>query len=111
MTRELKSVRPRDSLRCKMSYCRWSDGDLYVVSSDPLACMCCPFLGLDEDGNRQDFTGTKVEMLAHLKQHREAGHVFPRWATDRLEAEIAEEEETGEESSFYLRPLPCRCQD
>ena len=93
-----------------MSYCRWSEGDLYVVSSDPLACLCCPFLDLDENGDKQDFKGTKVEMLAHLKEHREAGHAFPNWAMDRLEAEIEEEARTGKESSFYLRPLPnCKC--
>jgi hypothetical protein len=89
-----------------MSYCRWSDGDLYVVSGPPIMCMCCPLLE-----NREDFSGTKVEMLAHLKEHKEAGHCFPNWAILRLEAEIEEEARTGEESSFYLRPLPCKCRD
>ena len=90
-----------------MSYCRWSDGDLYVVSSSPLHCHCCILLTPGPLSlKNKDFVGTKVEMLAHLKEHRAAGHAFPIYAIKRLEAEVEEEARTGGESSFYLRPLP-----
>lgn len=58
-----------------MSYCRWgADSELYVYMSvnGSLCCTGCPLNGYDSY-----YADNTPEFLTHLKEHREAGHVFP----------------------------------
>lgn len=101
-----------------MSYCRFSEGDVYMYASSEggIECCACRLAPLvktifTEGGDILPFgyiepcdchgTGcdrcimhgsltleTKQEALAHLLEHREAGHLFPQDAIDRLQDEI-----------------------
>ena len=70
-----------------MSYCRWtSESDVYVYESSGGFFTCC-LCSLRTDG-RDLNTKKRSQMIAHLKEHRKAGHEVPQWATDRLIEEI-----------------------
>lgn len=62
-----------------MSYCRFSNADIYVYPSDRgFECCGCPF----EVGDHVNDLVTKAggEMFLHMKAHRAAGHDVPDFA-------------------------------
>lgn len=66
-----------------MSYCRFSEGDVYMYPSEEgIECCLCllapPWLTLQ----------TERDALAHLLAHRAAGHTVPQHAIDRLQEEL-----------------------
>ena len=100
-----------------MSYCRFSDGDVYMYASPQgIECCACRLAPLvktifTEGGDYPlfgrigpcDCSGegcakcmmngsmtfhTEQDALAHLLKHRDAGHDVPQYAIDRLEEEI-----------------------
>jgi len=85
-----------------VSYARFSDADVYVYESvyGFFMCQVCLLTPQDEGGWHGDTTtNTRMEMVTHLRAHREAGHDTGA-AIDRLEAEIAQGEPEPRE--------PCR---
>lgn len=67
-----------------MSYARWGEdgSNVYVFGTgDEIVCMQCT---LDPDPGGSFSTRQPGEMLAHLKRHREAGHIVPERAFERL---------------------------
>lgn len=103
-----------------MSYCRFSSGDVYMYphAAGFIECCACSFappepanmgdlaalLGADENESPELFEdfeingslqfNTRSEALAHLQQHRDAGHKVPEYAFERLRKELDEEGET-----------------
>lgn len=92
-----------------MSYCRFGEGDVYVFASgEGLTCMCCsmepmskPVVGesLFEGYSSSSFSmnedfncSTEGEMLAHLRNHIDAGDSVPQDAINRLEREVEQDE-------------------
>ena len=73
-----------------MSYCRFSDGDVYMLPTiRGIECCCCCLTHEDESGWHQTvILKSSKEALAHLKEHIYAGHKVPKYATDRLKEEI-----------------------
>jgi hypothetical protein len=100
-----------------MSYCRFSEGDVYMYSSpDGIECCACRLAPLVKtiftDGGDTPLFGpiepcdcggkgcekcmmhgsltfqTRQDALAHLLGHRRAGHQFPQDAIERLKQEI-----------------------
>ena len=100
-----------------MSYCRFSDGDVYMfASAEGIECCACrvapPVKSVFTEGGDYPLFGhiepcdcggegcqkcmmngsltfhTERDALAHLLEHREAGHTVPQHAIDRLEEEI-----------------------
>ena len=66
-----------------MSYCRFSEGDVYMYPSEQgIACCLCllapQWLNLP----------SRQEALSHLLEHRQAAHTVPQHAIDRLQDEI-----------------------
>ena len=72
-----------------MSYCRWSEGNVYMFpSGNSIICMCCSLM-LGDGFDREDvILNTVQEALEHLQQHRDAGHDVPDCAFERLRAEM-----------------------
>lgn len=66
-----------------MSYCRFSEGDVYVFESAGTGMLTCCSCFLDDDF----WTGKRSEMIAHLERHRQAGHATGS-AIDRLLKEM-----------------------
>lgn len=82
-----------------MSYCRWSEGDVYAYEAacedsrqQRFVCCACPFNALDDGSvpDDEEFP-TRVKLLQHLRTHEEAGHSVPVKAFSRLEQEIEQE--------------------
>jgi hypothetical protein len=108
-----------------MSYCRFSEGDVYLfpISSGGIECCTCRLTprnvetiftkGIDEGNPSFSFWGkitpcekcggkgcsgcmmnndvhfdTHAEAIAHLEEHRAAGHVVPEYAFERLRQEM-----------------------
>lgn len=76
-----------------MSYCRFSDGDVYMYSSfsiGKIVCCACRLNKKDRRGGWQTDTilNSSKEALNHLKEHIYAGHKVPKYAADRLKEEI-----------------------
>jgi len=67
-----------------MSYCRFSDGDVYMYPSGKgiIECCACRLPG----GDFRLFS-TKQDALDHLMWHKRAGHKVPQHAIDRLKRE------------------------
>jgi hypothetical protein len=63
-----------------MSYCRWGEGSDVYVYLDVNGHLCCCGCQLNEgwyyDSTRQ--------MLAHLEEHKKAGHLVPEYAAEGL---------------------------
>jgi hypothetical protein len=60
-----------------VSYCRWNSGDLYIYADvhGGITCCGCKLLRPSDGGDWQDFNcATRSEMIAHIEQHRIAGH-------------------------------------
>lgn len=68
-----------------MSYCRFSDGDVYVYL-DYCGYLCCCACALDGGTN---FHST-AEMVRHLGEHIAAGHIVPDDVIPALEADREE---------------------
>lgn len=75
-----------------MSYCRFSDGDVYMFEhvSGGIECCGCLLQKGPEDlfGAILNFA-TRSQALAHLEEHRRAGHDVPEYAIARLREELA----------------------
>ena len=84
-----------------MSYCRFSDGDVYMYNHVNGFIECCA-CSLEPD-NRSIAIYTKTEALQHLYKHNKNGDKVPLYAIARLEKEIKEnkpiERHTNENSS------------
>ena len=78
-----------------MSYCRFSDADVFMYSSyadGKIVCCACRLNRKDNWGQYPDTVlNTLKEALNHLKEHIYAGHKVSKYATDRLKEEIKEE--------------------
>lgn len=73
----------------RVSYARWGcDGsDVYVFATgDYFVCCDCKLHG-DTDATCKD----EGLMIAHLLEHRDAGHVVPESAIERLKQEQKEQ--------------------
>jgi len=74
-----------------MSYCRWSEGDVYMFpSGNSIICMCCSlgYVTERERHNCEDVVlNTPQGALDHLQQHRDAGDIVPDCAFEQLRAE------------------------
>lgn len=83
-----------------MSYCRWGkDSDVYVYGTAfydkdkrrtvyPFVCQDC---ALDERAQLTFMAATAYDMVSHLLEHREKGHLVPEDALERLREESAKE--------------------
>ncbi len=69
-----------------MSYCRFArDSDVYVFESElGIECCRCRLLG-----GRWFRVQGPAEIIAHLLEHRAAGHKVPESALDELREEVA----------------------
>lgn len=73
-----------------MSYARFgSDSDVYVYCDiGGYLCCCACRLASEPCGSREFFT--TADMLAHLDEHRAAGHAIPDYTRPALEGEADE---------------------
>jgi hypothetical protein len=63
-----------------MSFCRWSEGDLYIYEDYRgfFNCMNCHLNEVASDGFRDDHNcKTLQELREHVQAHEEAGHEAP----------------------------------
>jgi hypothetical protein len=69
-----------------MSYCRWSEGDVYAFGDceGQYTCCCCLF----ETGLRSKQVKTLFGLLLHLLRHKFAGHYVPSRAFEMIWDEI-----------------------
>ena len=79
-----------------MSYCRFSDGDVYMYDSVKGGLHCCACRLGDEtlevpwDWGPDVVFHSRLDAHEHLMEHKEAGHSVPQYAFDMLVEEIAE---------------------
>lgn len=76
-----------------MSYCRSAPGhsDVYMYpNSSGIICSACKLTNNPKIPPDPIFK-RKEKALKHLHEHREAGHLVPDHAIERLEEEIIEE--------------------
>ena len=73
-----------------MSYARFGDGDVYVWADSFLGGIRCQACRLLNDWPSGAWFENRSEMLAHLAEHKKAGHKVPQHAIERLEREIKE---------------------
>lgn len=78
-----------------MSYCRFSEGDVYMysnLSEMKIVCCACRLLDKDRYGLRGNFSfDTLEEALKHLEEHVKVGHRVPEYAFRLLREEIKRE--------------------
>lgn len=68
-----------------MSYCRFSEADIYLYDDIQYGLYCCS-CSLTPD--RSFAAGDDFDaMLAHIAEHRAAGHDVPSWVDGELIAE------------------------
>jgi hypothetical protein len=106
-----------------MSYCRFSDGDVYMFASTQGGVECCACRLTPQEtyvteltlGQPQHYQmhgslnfKTEQDALAHLEHHRAAGHDVPEYALERLRREIAEKE-TGKDVHTEHCCKDCGC--
>jgi len=87
-----------------MSYCRFSEGDVYMYPSVDGTIVCQMCLILIED-QRQGKTWNSVftsleEAYEHLQEHLKRGHTVPERAFIRLRHEILGEQATDIEDEI-----------
>lgn len=74
-----------------MSYCRFSDGDVYMLLHvmGGIQCCACRLTEIETGAwyNTISFE-TRTDALKHLKEHQESGHDVPDYAVERLQDEI-----------------------
>jgi hypothetical protein len=68
-----------------MSYCRFSDGDVYVFLDIHGYFSCCGCF-LDKDRPYP----TTEDIIIHLREHEAAGHYVPEFTFQSLEADREE---------------------
>lgn len=73
-----------------MSYARFSEGDIYIFLSieGTLECCGCYLTGPGFFGHFD--CATTDEMLAHIEEHRAAGHKIPERCVPQLIADRVE---------------------
>ena len=77
-----------------MSYCRFSDGDVYLFPDirGGWTCCACRLNPADTSGLYAFLPDTKVftvgEVRAHLQAHVDAGHDVPDYAITEIDTEI-----------------------
>ena len=74
-----------------MSYCRFSDGDVYMYATfdDKIVCCTCRLNQKNKwDMHPNTILNSSEEALEHLKEHIKAEHKVPKYAIDRLREEI-----------------------
>jgi hypothetical protein len=76
-----------------MSYSRFGrDGSyVYIFKAIYGGWECCGCILNHEEGGF--IAPTREELLEHIKEHRQAGHVVPEYVDERLRQEIAEEQQ------------------
>lgn len=70
-----------------MSYCRFGDADVYVYMDLNGSLACCGCI-LESESSLSWFYDSTAAMVAHLAEHRAAGHAIP----DDLEADLLEDD-------------------
>lgn len=88
-----------------MSYCRFSDADVYMFHhyAGGILCMMC---GLQEGTDALGWsTSSRREAIGHLEAHRAAGHRVPDHAFELLRAEIEQEGDEARPSREGLEDL------
>ena len=80
-----------------MAYCRLGSGDAYIYhhvgnrKGKFIICQSCALSKVDSNGWPKDATfNNREDVLMHMHRHRDAGHVIPSYAFERIEQEIAE---------------------
>jgi hypothetical protein len=76
-----------------MSYCRFSDGDVYMYPTNKgIECCACKLTRRNANYGLYEnkLFDTEEEALAHLKEHIKAGHRVPEYAIEMLEKEMKE---------------------
>lgn len=73
-----------------MSYCRWSDSDLYIYPSigGGIVCMGATADSADVEGDHYFSTPSRAAMIAHVEEHIAAGACVDDDVIERLRAEI-----------------------
>ncbi len=71
-----------------MSYCRFSDGDVYMYPHIDGYIECCFCSLAQPDGYRLQHFHNHKDALGHLLEHRKAGHHVPQYAIDRLTVDM-----------------------
>jgi hypothetical protein len=70
-----------------MSWVRWGiDSSVYIFDHTDLGPVCFACLLLERhNGNDRHYATTEADdMIAHLAEHRRAGHVVPDWLPQHL---------------------------
>lgn len=75
-----------------MSICRFGEADVYVFYDIAGGITCCACSLQKKDWSSFN-CATNDEMIAHLKQHVEAGDYVPQHAFDRLEEDKEDPDE------------------
>ena len=75
-----------------MSYCRFSDGDVYMYPhiNGVIQCCSCRLSPIGKGWFADDNFKSPKEALAHLEAHIAVGHDVPQDAIERLREEIGE---------------------
>ena len=73
-----------------MSYCRFSEGDIYLYASTAGGWECCGCCL--QDGLRFVHLDSLEEVKAHLEAHIAAGHDVPERALRRVSRELEEQQ-------------------
>jgi hypothetical protein len=81
-----------------MSYCRISEGDVYMYHDVMGGIVCC---GCRFRGENGSVFFRRSEALAHLEFHIENGDSVPDRAIKRLKEEIAEIGDNVEDEEIY----------
>ena len=79
-----------------MSYCRFSDGDVYMFNAgNGIICRGCLLTEETEHGYPNQIFETVWEAHDHLLAHRKAGHVVPDAAIHQLLKEVKQDMRKG----------------
>ena len=75
-----------------MSYCRFSNADIYLYEDIAGYICCCACLLTESEWVSIELYSPQ-EALDHVKKHREAGHNVPEYVDERLKREIEQAQE------------------
>ena len=82
-----------------MSYCRFSDGDVYMYPTiNGIECCVCKLTkkkhyeknGIKIKMHSNVLFDTNAQAIAHLEEHIKAGHSVPKYAIERLQEELGD---------------------
>lgn len=85
-----------------MSYCRFGEGDVYLVMTSELQCMACRLIDEPLRYSETIVFTTRTEAIEHLQDHVDAGHKVPKHAFARLRRE----KKTMGDSLVWNEPRP-----